>query len=170
SAEDALAAARASRPSLVLLDVRLPGVSGYEACRRLREWYGVELPIVFVSGDRVDPLDRVAGLLIGADDYLEKPITPDELLIRVRSRVQRAGEPDGRFGLTAREHEVLQLLASGQRQPEMALRLGIKPKTVGVHVERILRKLGVHSRAEAVGLAYREGLVDGDGNGASRRD
>jgi DNA-binding NarL/FixJ family response regulator len=158
SGEDALHAAELERPSLVVLEVGLPGVSGYEVCRFLRERFGRSLPIVFLSAGRTEPLDRVAGLLIGADDYLVKPIAPDELLVRIRALVGRA--PAGaRNGLTPREQEVLALLADGLSQAEIAGVLVIAPKTVGTHIERILEKLGVHSRAEAVAAAYRQALV-----------
>src|SRR5262245_10842581 len=81
---DAVALARRERPSLVLLEPRLPDVSGYEVCRALRDEYGDEVSIVFVSGDRTEPMDRAAGLLVGADDYVVKPFDPGELLARVR--------------------------------------------------------------------------------------
>jgi DNA-binding response OmpR family regulator len=70
SGEEALEAARAERPTIAILDVSLPGISGYEVCRELRRAYGPQLPILFVSGARTESYDRVAGLLIGADDYL----------------------------------------------------------------------------------------------------
>src|SRR5437762_1446787 len=65
-AESAIDAARERRPGLVILEVNLPGISGYELCRTLRESYGDGMPILFVSGDRVESYDRVAGLLLGA--------------------------------------------------------------------------------------------------------
>jgi DNA-binding response OmpR family regulator len=69
-ADEALAAASLTAPHLVLLDVRLPRVSGYELYRELRDRLGEDVPIIFVSGDRTDAYDRVAGLMLGADDYL----------------------------------------------------------------------------------------------------
>jgi DNA-binding response OmpR family regulator len=87
---EALAAARETPPSAVLLDVTLPGMNGYDLCRSLREQFGEELPIIFVSGDRTEPLDRVAGLLIGADDYVVEPFAAEELVARVRRSVERA--------------------------------------------------------------------------------
>jgi len=156
--EDALHAAELERPSVVVLEVCLPGVSGYEVCRALRERFGSSLPIVFLSAARTEPLDRIAGLLIGADDYLVKPIAPDELLIRIRALVGRAPAA-ARNGLTPREQEVLTLLADGLSQAAIAGVLVIAPKTVATHIERILEKLGVHSRAEAVAAAYRHALV-----------
>jgi DNA-binding NarL/FixJ family response regulator len=115
------------------------------------------MPVVFVSGRRTHPADRVAGLMIGADDYLVKPVHPDELLVRVRHLVDRV--PAGsvaRARLTLREQEVLELLSDGLHQAEIAARLVITPRTVAKHVEHILRKLGVHTRAQAVAVALRD--------------
>ena len=71
--DEALEAAAQDPPSLVLLDVDVPGLSGYEVCRELRDWYGQELPIIFVSGARIEKLDRIGGLRLGADDNVLKP-------------------------------------------------------------------------------------------------
>ena len=83
TAADALELARRERPSLVVLDVALPDLDGYEVCRELRDVYGDKLPIILVSADRNEPHDCIAALLIGADDYLAKPYNPGELLARV---------------------------------------------------------------------------------------
>jgi DNA-binding NarL/FixJ family response regulator len=103
---------------------------------------------------------------IGADDYVAKPFEPDEFLARVRAVVRRAStaaryrnEQHAVSGLTRREREVLQLLADGLEPHEIAERFVISPKTVAGHIERILKKLGVHSRAAAVARAFREGFV-----------
>ena len=156
---EALEAARAERPGLAILDVNLPGLSGYEVCDAIRKVYGESLPIVLISGERVESFDRVAGLLIGADDYLVKPLAADELCARVRALLRRANRDNGSSPLTPREREVLQLLAEGLEQTEIAERLVISSKTVASHIERILAKLGVRSRAQAVAAAFREGLV-----------
>ena len=159
--EEALQLALGARPSLVVLDVRLPTISGYEVCRSLRSAYGEDLPILFISGERTESFDRVAGLLIGGDDYLVKPFAPDELVARVQALLRRSGSkaPANCAPLTARELEVLHLLAEGLEQSEIAERLVISPKTVGTHLEHVLEKLGVHSRAQAVAAAYRTGLI-----------
>ena len=150
----------------MILDVNLPGTSGYAVCNELRQTIGQQLPIMFLSGDRTEPFDRVAGLLIGADDYLTKPFDADELLARVtrmleRSQLRRPGlVPEDPFGLTRREREVLGLLVDGLRQVDIADRLYLSPKTVGTHIQRILGKMGVKSRTQAVAMAAREGLFE----------
>ena len=158
---EALSAAASSQPDVVLLDVDLPGTSGYEVCRELRDTYGDDLAIVFVSGERTDQLDRVSGLLLGADDYIVKPFEPDELLARVRRLLSRARPPLVRATeeLTRREEEILRLLASGLDQAAIAALLVISPKTVATHIQRILGKLGVRSRAQAVAFAHQNGLA-----------
>jgi DNA-binding NarL/FixJ family response regulator len=165
---DALDAAREERPGLVVLEVSLPDLSGFEVCRELREQFGDELPIIFVSGERTAPPDRAAGLLMGGDDYLIKPCDPNELLARVRRPMARSwhsppqiAQSELAHGLTKRELEVLQRLADGLRPAEIAGALFISPKTVASHLQHVLAKLGVHSRAEAVALAYRERLAGG---------
>ena len=163
--EEALEWVRRDRPSLVLLDIGLPGTSGYTVCHELRQIAG-HLPVIFVSGGRTEPLDRVAGLLIGADDYLVKPFDPDELIARVSLLLDRFRQPHstmldgGGFGLTPRESEVLGLLVDGLSQAEIADRLFLSPKTVGTHIQRIMGKMEVKSRTQAVALAAREGLFD----------
>jgi len=154
---------RREQPCAAVLDVHLPGRSGYEVCRELRDTYGDTIPIVLVSGERVEDLDRVAGLLLGADEYLVKPFVPGELLARVGRLIERcaSARANGNTVLTPREHEVLTLLASGAAAAEIAGRLVISPQTVRTHLERILRKLGVSSRAQAIAYAYQNGLVEG---------
>ncbi len=105
--------------------MKLPGLSGYELCDAIRKLYGESLPIVLISGERVESFDRVAGLLIGADDYLVKPLATDELCARVRALLRRADRDNGGSSLTPREREVLRLLAEGLEQGEIAERLVI---------------------------------------------
>lgn len=160
SGEEALEAVRRGGVRLLVLDIQLPGLSGYEVCREVRDDGGDWMPILFVSGVRTESFDRVSGILVGADDYLVKPLAPDELLARVRRLLSRASPPPTvRFELTQREHEIICLLAEGLTTAQVERRLVISPKTVGTHLGHIYAKLGVRSRAEAVALAYRENLV-----------
>lgn len=168
----ALAAASEERPSVVLLDVHLPGMSGYEVCHALRGQFGDDLPVLFLSGERTEPFDRVAGLRLGGDDYLVKPFDPDELLARVarfveRMSANRAREPATFHRLTRRELEVLELLADGRAAKEIARDLYVSPKTIATHIQNILVKLDVHSQAQAVGMAFRSGLIKIDSSAAA---
>ena len=160
-AAEALAFAERRRPALVVLDSDGTDMSSYELCHQLRGRFGEELVIIMLSGDRTESEDRVAGLLIGADDYVTKPFEPDELVARARRRLAQSGRPRARndFGLTPRELEVLRLIAEGLRPEEISRKLFISPKTAGTHIQRILQKLGVHSRTEAVVRAYQAGLA-----------
>jgi two-component system nitrate/nitrite response regulator NarL len=160
--EEALAAAKRERPALVIVETLLPGVSGYEVCRELKDEFGEAMPIVFVSGNRTEPGDRVAGLLLGGDDYLVKPFDPDELLARARRLLPPAIDGRKAHKLMRRELNVLSLLVDGLTQSEIAEKLVISPKTVAKQIEHILAKLGVHSRAQAVALALRGGLIEAD--------
>jgi DNA-binding NarL/FixJ family response regulator len=156
--DEAIALAQEREPSVAILEIPLEVLSGYEVCRTLRSGQGSSVAILFLSGERTESYDRVAGLLVGADDYLVKPYAPDELLARVR-RLESRTRPfaaAARGKLTQRESDVLRLLAQGLTQHEIAGRLAISPKTVGTHIEHVLRKLGVHSRAQAVALAFRD--------------
>jgi len=165
SGAEALRVARSAAPDLVLLDVNLPGMCGYEVCRLLRDEFGDQFPIVFVSGARTESFDRVAGLLLGANDYISKPFREDELLARVQSLLLRRHAVAARAlaqRLTARELQVLRLLSTGLGPDDIARLMVISPKTVGAHVEHIYLKLGVQTRAQAVAVAYRGELLNGE--------
>jgi DNA-binding NarL/FixJ family response regulator len=162
SGEEVLAMVRDEDVALVVLEVRLDGISGYEVCRQLRAEYGERVPIVFVSHDRTEPFDRVVGFIVGGDDYLAKPVDPDELVARVRRHLARSTGLRAKPGvaLTRREREILGLLTRGLGPVEIGRDLAISPKTVATHIEHIYVKLGVHTRAQAVARAFRLELVD----------
>ena len=158
----ALELARRRAPVAAVLEIPLSGLSGYELCAALKSEFGADLPVIFLSGARTEPYDRVAGLLLGADDYVTKPYIAGELLVRLRNLLHRRSSPESeRFArrLTRREHEVLALMADGLQHQQIAAKLFISPKTVGSHVEHILRKLGAHSRAQAIAIAYHHHIL-----------
>jgi len=159
--DEALGLAQASNPAAVLLEIPLAGLCGYEICRALKAEPAFEAPIIFVSRVRTESYDRIAGLLLGADDYIVSPYEPGELLVRVANLIDRSRvrDPRARWSLTVREREILDLMSEGLRQREIARRLIISPKTVATHVEHILRKLGVRSSSEAVMVAFREQII-----------
>ena len=154
---------RLEPPALVLLDVNLPGICGYEVWRLLRDEFGEQFPIVFVSGARTESFDRVAGLLLGANDYVAKPFAEDELLARVQSLLSHRHAAAARAlasRLTRRELQVLRLLSAGLAPADIARLMTISPKTVGSHVERIYVKLGVQTRAGGGGCVSRPAARD----------
>jgi DNA-binding NarL/FixJ family response regulator len=158
---EAITTAHECWPIAAILEIPLGTISGYEVCRTLKSEVGPDLAVIFLSGARTESYDRVAGLLIGADDYVTKPSAPDEVLARLRivtHRTRQAPAPTS-SRLTRREHEVLVLLGEGLRGSEIAERLVISPKTVATHTENIRRKLGVGTRAEAITVAYRDQLL-----------
>jgi DNA-binding NarL/FixJ family response regulator len=172
SADELLERLGSERPSLAIVEVELEGpVNGLEVMRQLHEHFGADLPVILVSENRTDPLDRTAGLMLGADDYLAKPLDSGELLARVRRSLRRAARPKtngngsghhDESSLSPREREILTLLAEGRTQSQIASTLVISSKTVATHIQHILSKLGVQSRAQAVAVAFRRGLVEPD--------
>jgi DNA-binding NarL/FixJ family response regulator len=159
--DEALSLAHSANPAAVILEIPLAGLCGYEICRLLKSDPGFEAPVVFLSGVRTEPYDRIAGLLLRADDYIVSPYESGELLARVNNLIQRSQsrESSAPRVLTKREREILGLMTDGLRHGEIARSLFISPKTVATHVEHILRKLGVRSSMEAVSVAYREGII-----------
>lgn len=89
---DAVGLARKLQPELLLLDISLPGLDGFEVCRRVREFS--DAYVVMVTG-RTEEVDRVVGLTVGADDYVTKPFSPREIVARVKA-ILRRGQPDDR--------------------------------------------------------------------------
>jgi DNA-binding NarL/FixJ family response regulator len=159
--DEALALARSLSAAAVILEIPLGGLCGYEVCQSLKEDPEFDAPVVFISRVRTEPYDRIAGLMLKADDYIVSPYLPGELLARLRNLVARVrSQPSSlKSGLTNREREILDLMSDGLRHREIARRLFISPKTVATHVDHILRKLAVRSSREAVSVAYREGLI-----------
>ena len=147
-------------PALALVEVEAGGLS---ACQRIVARYDDRVPVILFSSTRTAPLDRVAGFLLGADDYLVAPVDGEELLCRVRRSLRRrsgsvmGGRPDLLAHLSGREREVLQLLVLGLTQRQIAARLVLSEKTVGTHIQHVLTKLDVHRRGDAVALALRAG-------------
>jgi DNA-binding NarL/FixJ family response regulator len=169
SGEAALAAVDSTRPALAVIEVELPGMSGLAVLETLHDRFGEDVPVILLSAEHGSALDRAAGLMLGADDYLAKPADLTELSARIRRSLRRSGSLETRNhrsrrraadpGLSPREHEILAMLADGLSQPEIAQQLVISSKTVATHIQRILAKLGAHSRTQALAHAYRLGLV-----------
>jgi two-component system, OmpR family, alkaline phosphatase synthesis response regulator PhoP len=119
SGDDALAHARRAAIDVVVLDVMLPGLSGLDVCRALRaDKATAAIPIIMVTA-RAEETDRIAGLEIGADDYLSKPFSPNELVARIRAllrRTQRTAQEETtlQFGPIAMDLQAHTVLESGR--------------------------------------------------------
>ncbi|HLJ87073.1 MAG TPA: response regulator transcription factor [Candidatus Angelobacter sp.] len=168
NSEEALQAYRQHRPSLVLMDVRLPGVSGIETtAAMLGEFPGARILMLSThSGEE----EIYRSLQTGAAGYIVKSALRENLLaaIRVVSRGERYVDPSvasllaarlSHRSLTARELEVLQLVAKGMSNKEIAVALNITEVTVKLHVSHILEKLNVKDRAQAVAEALKRGVI-----------
>ncbi len=178
SAEEALALVNETDPSIVILDIRLPGMSGIELARILRR-QRPELKILVLSGYDFDQYVRAAAR-VGIEGYLVKDAPQESLVQAVReiaaggavlppniaSKVMRSyasGSSSIRerqvWELTVRETEILELIYQGLRNAEIAQRLSISPRTVEVHVSSIIAKLRAQSRTEAVRIALENNLI-----------
>ncbi|GIU98447.1 MAG: hypothetical protein KatS3mg014_0063 [Actinomycetota bacterium] len=177
--DEALARCADHPPDVVLMDVDLPGVDGVEATRRLRAAHP-EARVVMITGLE-DPALIASALAAGACGFVPKTRAVEELVDVVRRaaagelvmpeahlapvlaelQAGRGARPDLLLlaRLTPREGEILRALAAGDGIPEIAERLGISALTVQSHVKNILAKLNVHSRLEAVTLAWRAGFA-----------
>lgn len=179
------------RPDVVLMDIRMPGMDGLEATRRILAGpAGAHCQIIILTTFDLDQY-VYAALTAGASGFLLKDVSPEQLVDAVRMvrsgdallapsitrrLVERfasvpsapAAAPSDLSELTPRELEVLQLLARGLSNAELAAELVLSEATVKTHVARILRKLGLRDRVQAVVLAYQTGLVAADvaGRGA----
>jgi DNA-binding NarL/FixJ family response regulator len=174
--EDALANIGASLPDVVLSDIGLPGMSGVEGIRILRERYP-DLPILALTV--YDEDDKVfEALCAGAAGYLLKTTPPARLLEAIREVVEGGApmSPDvahrvvrlfrefrppehADYHLTPQETKLLKLVADGHFYKTAADKMGITPRTVAFHLRNVYEKLSVHSKSEAVAKALRERLI-----------
>lgn len=169
SGHEALSGVERLRPSLLIIATDLTHPCSFEVLQRVRLRYGHAIMIAFVAATQdSNPRDEVAALLLGADEYFAQPLQHDSVLARTRRLLTDPRRPPdpapqtrGPTNLTPREREVLALLVDGERTDAIARRLCITPKTASTHIERILGKLGAHSRAHAVAIVLREGVSDG---------
>lgn len=156
-------------PGCILLDVRIPGLSGPELQSRLIE-LGSALPIVFLTG-HADTATTVRVIKAGAEDFLTKPVS-SELLIGAIERAiarqkvvrsQRAKLDSLRAQvevLTPRERQVFDLIVRGKINKQVAFELGNTERTVKAHRHQVMEKMHVHSVAELVSIAERLGLLE----------
>jgi FixJ family two-component response regulator len=157
-----------SQPGCLVLDVRMPGMSGLDLQAELVQ-RGAALPTIVVTG-HAEVAMAVRAVKAGAIDFIEKPFSDQLLLDRVRqaleidrqSREVRARREEARrrlASLSAREREVLELVAAGKANKEVAAALGLSPKTVEVHRAHVMSKMAVDSLAELIRVAILAGAI-----------
>jgi DNA-binding NarL/FixJ family response regulator len=155
-------------PDVALVDLRLPDMSGFELIRKMKD-KAPNARIIVLSSHEGD-VDIQRALEAGAQGYVVKGIVRDELLDIIRSVhagkrrlpaavAQKLAEHMGDESISARELEVLSLVAAGRRNKEIASELSIAEDTVKMHVRNILAKLQVNDRTEAVTIALRRGII-----------
>ena len=175
---DGLKAITDNEEDIILLDLRMPDVSGIEVLKNIRE-IKKSLPVVMLTTSD-DEKDLIEALRNGASGYLLKDMEPDDLvvalkdvlkgetivapnLVQILAKFHQGDDSEINISnlistLTPRESEILELLAEGQSNKLIAKNLGISDGTVKLHVKSILRKLEIHSRVEAAVIAVEHGL------------
>jgi len=167
-----LALARSESPDLILCDVSMPELDGHGVLRELRaDPQHADIPFIFLTA-RGERQDQRAGMNLGADDYLCKPIDAEDLLAAIQTRLQRrrqtqdatlrnadispdfgSATPLEILGLTSREAEVLLWVAQGKANSDVATILDMSEKTVKIHLNHIFEKLNVETRTAAARTA-----------------
>jgi two-component system, LuxR family, response regulator FixJ len=154
--------------SCVITDVRMPGMSGIDLLRRLRE-LKIEVPVIVITGHGDVPL-AVEAMKIGAADFLEKPFDDEQLLASVRSALQRQDGATKRsaeravienklVALSNRERDVLGGLVAGRANKQIAFDLGISPRTVEIYRANLMNKMQAGSLSDLVRMALIVGIV-----------
>ena len=162
SAPEFLAAYKPEHPGCLVLDVRMPGMSGLELQQELN-LRGAMLPVIFITGHGDIPM-AVEAMQHGAFDFLQKPFRDQDLLDRVQKAIGKDAENRKshsdvtqirrRFSeLTPREREVLDMMMAGKSNKVMAADLGLSQRTVEIHRARVMEKTGAHSVAQLVRMA-----------------
>jgi DNA-binding NarL/FixJ family response regulator len=175
SGEEAVDRAGELSPDVVFMDVRMPGMDGIEATRRILE-VAPETKIILITIDESRGAIAQA-IQAGVSGYLLKDASADALIDAARNAIEgnavihpqltrtfieevRLAEPNqDQTPLSKREREILQKVADGATTKQVASDLGISPHTVKTHLERIFEKLGANDRAQAVAIAIRTGIV-----------
>lgn len=170
--EEAVERALELRPDVVLMDLRLPKLTGVEAIRRIRARLPRTHVLILTTYDSDESI--LEGLRAGAEGYLLKGSSRQDLLAAIRAvargesalpvavagrLISRLQSGSAGTDLSARELEVLRLVAEGKRNRDIAAHLFLSEKTVKAHVSAILRKLNAEDRTEAVTIGLRRGLI-----------
>jgi len=163
SGEEGLLSIIREIPDIVLCDIRMPSMSGYEVLERLNELKPRvrRTPFIFLTG-LIGREDELKGRLLGADDYVTKPIDFDRLFFIIKSRISDATRPQPvsrEQNLNNREIEILTEVAQGRKSREIARKLRLTKRTIDFHVDNARIKLRAETRTEAAIKAAALGLI-----------
>ncbi len=164
TAQEFLRSKRPDAPGCVVLDVRLPGLSGLDLQRELAK-HGISIPVIFITGHGDIPMS-VRAMKAGALEFLTKPFRDQDLLDAIQQALERdraarqqrteTAELRERFdSLTAREREVMSLVVSGLLNKQIAGELGTSEVTVKIHRSQVMKKMGAGSLAELVRMTQK---------------
>jgi DNA-binding NarL/FixJ family response regulator len=172
---EAMVLLRSMRFDLLVTDIQMPTLDGLGLLASVRgDAILRHLPLIFITS-RDDRASIRLGMGSGADDYLTKPFSCDELIQAIETRIQRgaaapAQDPEARRlredlqrQLTTRQLDILKRVAAGRVTKEIAADLGLSPQTISVHRANIMRKLDLHNAAALAALAMRAGLDESPG-------
>jgi len=165
--QEFLSRKRTDGPSCLVLDVRLPGISGLDLQRELTD-AGIQIPIIFITGHGDIPMS-VKAMKSGAVEFLTKPFRNQDLLDAIHQALERdrlarlhqseLDELRNRYeSLSTRERQVMSLVISGKMNKEIALELGTSQVTVKIQRRQVMRKMKAESVAELVGIAAKLGM------------
>ncbi len=160
SGDEALARCRSERPDLVLLDVRMPGMSGLECARRLLHADPTVRIVMLTSGD--DPQAVATAVANGAAGYITKDASRLEMGLALRhvgAVPRRPADDPPQFRLSERETQVLDGMSRGMSNGEIGRELYLSEDTIKTHARRLFRKLRASDRAQAVAVGLRAGLI-----------
>lgn len=163
SGAEGMRAIDARRPNLVLCDLNMPGMSGFEVLERVAALpHGLHhMPFLFLTA-LTDRESELRGRRLGADDYVGKPIDFEVLDAIIKTRLTRSGREDRKHAaieLSERETDALTWSARGKTSDEIAQILGLTKRTVDFHIDNARAKLGVATRIEAVAMAVASELI-----------
>jgi len=170
--EKALALTCTQQPDIILLDICMPEIDGYELCGHLKtNPHTQAIPVIFLSS-LIRASDKVKGFKVGAVDYISKPFEIEEVIARIESclnvhqQLRQYQTPSSsqikkqiqEYDLNAREIEILRLYVNGYQRNKIATHFSVSENTIKWYLKNIVSKLGVNNRAEMIEKAHQIGL------------
>jgi len=144
-------------PGLILLDVKLPGMSGLELLEKIKK-INKQSVVIMLTGYG-DIKDAVQAIKLGAFDYVTKPFKDEEIIANIKNALESHNGGNHGSSLSMREKEVLKWLKMGKSSWDISIILGISERTVNFHITNIMNKLDAMTRTQAVAISIEKGLI-----------